>query len=109
MQDADKIGGYPLIKRSAWLGAKLSFVVLAPICILCWLGVTGVIFYKSISSGVSPFEIISVIDATSPTHLSKIVNGLIASIILFVVGVASCAFTGAAVGAVTSGIRRLRR
>jgi hypothetical protein len=108
MQDSDAIRGLPLIKRSAWLGAKISFIVLAPICILGWLVAVVAIVYKSYLSGVSPFELISAVDASSPDILSRIVNGLLALVVLMAIGVAFSRFAGAAIGAVTAGIRVLR-
>jgi hypothetical protein len=112
MNDVETPTGYALIKRSAWLGMKISLFVLAPICVLCWLVLLVPIVYKSASLGMSPLEFIRAVDALSPsdtpTHLSRIVGGLIAAVGLVVVGVLSSAVTGAVIGAATAGVQSLR-
>ena len=115
MQSNEPVAGVALIKRSAWLGTKISFAVLGPICVLCWLVIGGPVLYKSASFGVSPLELMRSADAMSagpgsPTHLSRILDGLIAAAELVVVGVAFSALTGAAIGAIAAVIsHRLRR
>ncbi len=114
MQTDETLVGRALIKRLTWLGVKLAFFVLAPICLLCWLGFSGLIVYKSISLGVSPLEITRAIDATpsnpvSPVYFSKTIDVFVASGLLVVIGVAFSAVVAAAIGAVAASVRKLRR
>jgi hypothetical protein len=96
--------GISVIKRSTWLGAKLSFAVLAPICILCWVGFVGLIVYKSVTLGVSPLEVIRAVDSTSTVSTLR---GFLAPLLMVLVGTAFSAITGAAIGALaTLGKRR---
>jgi hypothetical protein len=103
---------FALVKRSASLGIKISAYVLAPLCILFWLVAFVPIVYKSASLGMSPLEFIrapdSLLPRNSPTHLSKIVGGLIASVELVIVGIVSSALFAALIGVNAAGIKALR-
>jgi hypothetical protein len=46
-------------KQLGWFGAKISIMVLGPICILLWLVMIGLVFYKSVSIGISPIEFLN--------------------------------------------------
>jgi hypothetical protein len=94
------------IKRSAWLGTQISFVVLAPIGIFCWMAIGGLLLYKCGESGLSPIAFLKAIDKSI---LAKITDGLIAVFCLVVGGVALSAGMGAAVAAGAVGCHRLRR
>lgn len=102
MENGATATGSALVKRSTWLAAKLSFLVLAPICVTCWAAVAALIMYRSGRQGTSPFRLISEMD---PTQFAKITDGLIAAVELVIVGVVFCAVAGAAIGAITAGLR----
>ena len=106
--------GLALVKRSAWLGARLAFYVLAPLCFLLWIGFSSMILYKSASFGVWPLELIRVADIGKselgePTHMSRIVRGMFAPYQFVGLGMVCSAITGAVIGAIAAGVRRLRR
>jgi hypothetical protein len=94
-----------LVKRSAWLAARISFWVLAPISIVCLLVTSGLLAYKCGASGMSP---ISFFRAVDKAILAKIASGLIASMMLTVLGVGMCTLTGALIGAVAAGYYKFR-
>lgn len=97
---------WTFVKRSAWLGTRISFVVLAPIGIFCWLVGGGMLLYKCGESGMSPIAFLKAID---PSILAKIINGLAAVFLLVVTGVVGCTGMGAAVAASAVGCHKLRR
>lgn len=108
MKDKKANSGVALIKRSAWLGAVISFAVLGSLCVLLWLVLAGLILYKSVTLGVSPFELLRALDARSPGAGSKFVDVLVASAAAVFVGVTFCTITAAAIGAAAAGIKALR-
>ena len=89
------------IKHCAWLGAKIAFFVLSPICAIGWLAATGVVLYKSLELGVSPSEIMATV------AYAKVYDCLMALVALVIVGVTFCAVTGGVIGAIVATFRRV--
>jgi hypothetical protein len=95
-----------LIKRCTWLAVRLSFVVLAPICTLCWFAFVGLFVYKVRESGMPITEFIL---AMPIELLTKVLEGLATGLEFVIIGVASCAIAGATIGAVAVVFSRLFR
>jgi hypothetical protein len=102
-----------LIKRSMWLGIKISLLVMIPVCILAWLSLIGLILYKSLSLRASPLEIVMEVDSRanasgSPVFISRTADAFGAVGLLGVAGVAFSAITAAAIGAIAIVVQKLR-
>lgn len=100
-----------LIRKCAQLGAKIAFVVLAPICVLVMLGMFGLLSYQSLAHGMTPIDLLHAMGNSSSggeTVLSKFLKGLAAGPLLVVIGVLSSAVTGGLIGAVAAAIGIIR-
>jgi hypothetical protein len=94
--------GLALIKRCVWFATRVSFIVLAPVSMICFAAAVGSLAYKCGCSGLSPLAFFRSIDKDL---LAKVIGGLIATIGLTVLGVGFCAGVGTLIGALAAGCR----
>jgi hypothetical protein len=114
MEIDQRKSGLALVKRSAWLGTKISFFVLAPIANLIWLGLSWMLMRASWKHGMWPLELIQAADALprdpgEVSYATKTMRGFLTPFQLVAVGMAFSAITGAVIGSIAAGVRRLRR
>ena len=111
MNTSEELFGLALIKRCVWLSAKICLTALMAICLVCWIGLAGLVVYKSQKIGVSPLEIIqATTNAPSSSILQNkmIKEGLYYSLQFVLVGTACCTFVGAGVGVVVAMLKNRR-
>ncbi len=113
MHDTASPNGFALIKRCTWLGTKISFVVLGAICVLIWIGIVGLLAYKSATLDVPIIEVIRAIDRSPPglsppLFGSKFATGILAPLGLLAIGTLSSAITASFIGVIGMLVQRYR-
>ncbi len=98
MFERNQLTGISLIKRCTWLGTKWLFWSLVAIILLVWIAFIALIVYRSVELGVSPIEILRIVDS-DPNRIQTLYFGSsVATLILLSLGtLLVCIFWGAIV------------
>ena len=107
------LSGWALVRRCAWWGFTISFTVLGSMCIALWIGMFGLLIYKSWSLDVTVLEVVHAVDQTStgdkpPIFGSKTLTGALAPAGMVAIGTISCTSIAVGVGMVCAGVQRWR-